>query len=192
MGGHGSNQQGADDLARATFGGGCFWCLEPLFRDLKGVEDVAVGYAGGTVPSPSYQLVCSGTTGHAEVIQVTYDPSVISYRELLEVFFTVHDPTTPNRQGPDVGSQYRSIILTEGEQQAETADKVMAWVEAEGIWDHPLVTEVRPLQAFYRAEDYHQRYYEKNPNAGYCRVMIAPKVSKFRRRWQDKLKAEMA
>lgn len=184
-----SNGKGdSGSVETATFGGGCFWCLEPLFRELVGVRDVAVGYAGGSVPSPSYQLVCSGTTGHAEVIQVTYDPSEISYRELLEVFFTVHNPTTPNRQGPDVGSQYRSIILVHNEAQRETAEEVVAWVEGEGFWDAPVVTEIVPLDTFYRAEQYHQRYFEKNPTAGYCQAMIAPKVKKFRARWQGKLR----
>lgn len=183
---------GAEGLERATFGGGCFWCLEPLFRDLIGVKDVAVGYAGGSVPSPSYQLVCSGTTGHAEVVQVSFDPEQISYRELLEVFFTVHNPTTPNRQGPDVGSQYRSIILYHDDSQKETAKQVVEWVEREGLWDAPVVTEIKPLDHFYRAEDYHQRYFEKNPTAAYCQAMIAPKVKKFRSRWQDKLRTARA
>jgi peptide-methionine (S)-S-oxide reductase len=182
-----SESSGGAMIESATFGGGCFWCLEPLYRDLVGVEDVAVGYAGGSVPSPSYQLVCSGTTGHAEVIQVTFDPSVITYRELLEVFFTVHNPTTPNRQGPDVGSQYRSIILYHSENQRETAEAVVDWVENEGFWGAPVVTEIKPLDSFYRAEEYHQRYFEKNPTAAYCQAMIAPKVKKFRVRWQAKL-----
>jgi len=184
------HQGGASELA--TFGGGCFWCLEPLFRDLVGVQDVSVGYAGGSVPSPSYQLVCSGTTGHAEVVQVTYDPEQISYRDLLEVFFTVHNPTTPNRQGPDVGSQYRSIILSHDNAQQVTAEQVVEWVEREDLWDAPVVTEIKPLDHFYRAEEYHQRYFEKNPTAAYCQAMIAPKVRKFRSRWSDKLRTAPA
>lgn len=179
-------------IETATLGGGCFWCLEPVFRDLVGVEDVAVGYAGGTVPNPSYKLVCTGTTGHAEVVQVQFLPDQISFRELLEVFFTVHDPTTPNRQGPDAGPQYRSIILFHDEAQRATAREVMAEIEEAGLWEKPLVTELEPLQAFYRAEDYHQRYYEKNPNQGYCRAIIAPKLKKFRKRWQSKLTSRQA
>ncbi|MGA9531694.1 MAG: peptide-methionine (S)-S-oxide reductase MsrA [Anaerolineales bacterium] len=192
MSNHVSDRNGDGSAETATFGGGCFWCLEPLYRDLVGVRDVAVGYAGGSVPSPSYRLVCSGTTGHAEVIQVTFDPSVISYRELLEVFFTVHNPTTPNRQGPDVGSQYRSIILVHNDAQRKTAEEVVDWVEREEFWDAPVVTEIVPLDSFYRAEEYHQRYFEKNPTAAYCQAMIAPKVKKFRSRWQDKLRTAQA
>lgn len=168
----------------ATLGGGCFWCLEPVFRDLEGVFDVVVGYAGGQVDEPSYQQVCSGTTGHAEVVQVTYDPDVLSFRTLLRVFFSVHDPTTPNRQGADVGTQYRSIILFHGEVQHRIAEEVIREVEAAGTWDGPVVTELTPLEAFFRAEDYHQRYYEKNPTQGYCRVVIDPKVAKFREKFR--------
>lgn len=179
-------------IETATLGGGCFWCLEPIFRDLVGVEDAVAGYAGGSVPNPSYRLVCTGTTGHAEVVQIHFLPEQISFRQLLEVFFTVHDPTTPNRQGPDSGTQYRSIILFHDEGQRETARQVMAEVEEQGLWQDPLVTQVEPLKAFYRAEEYHQRYFEKNPNQGYCRAVVAPKVSKFRKRWQSKLKSRQA
>jgi peptide-methionine (S)-S-oxide reductase len=173
---------------RATLGGGCFWCLEPIFDDLQGVNAVAVGYAGGDVPDPSYRQVTTGTTGHAEVVQITYDPRHISFRELLEVFFRVHDPTTPNRQGPDVGSQYRSIILYHDDDQRRVAEQVIQELESEDLWRAPIVTEVVPLEEFYRAEEYHQEYFAKNPEQAYCRVMIAPKMAKFRRNFQAKLK----
>lgn len=186
-----SNDDG-NGSEKATLAGGCFWCLEPIFRDLIGVEEAIVGYAGGTVPNPSYQAVCTGSTGHAEVVQVSFNPNEISFRELLEVFFTVHDPTTLNRQGPDVGTQYRSMVLYHDEEQRAVAQEVMEEIEAEGIWEDPLVTELEPLDAFFEAEDYHQRYYEKNPNQGYCRAVVAPKVQKFRKRWRDKLKSERA
>jgi peptide-methionine (S)-S-oxide reductase len=179
-------------LEKATVGGGCFWCLEPLFRDLVGVEDVVVGYAGGSVEDPTYQQVCTGSTGHAEVVQISFAPAAISYKQLLEVFFTVHDPTTLNRQGPDVGTQYRSIILYHDESQKAAAEEVMAQVEQQKIWDDPLVTDIEPLDEFYPAEKYHQRYYEKNPNQGYCAAIIAPKVKKFRQKWQEQLKAAEA
>ncbi len=172
-----------------TLGGGCFWCLEPLFDDLIGVENVVVGYAGGSVPNPSYQEVCTGRTGHAEVIQVIFNPQQISFRDILEVFFSVHDPTTPNRQGADVGPQYRSIILYHSSEQKETAEQVIREFEAENVWDAPIVTEVAPLTEFYPAEDYHQEYYKKNPGQGYCQVVIAPKISKFRKRFQERLKS---
>jgi peptide-methionine (S)-S-oxide reductase len=171
----------------ATLGGGCFWCLDPIFDELRGVEEVLVGYAGGHTPNPSYKLVCTGTSGHAEVVQIKFDPQVISYKELLQIFFSVHDPTTPNRQGADIGPQYRSIILYHNESQKTTAEKVIQEVEAEGLWSAPIVTEVVPFSEFYIAEDYHQRYFEKNPGQGYCRVVIAPKVAKFRKLYQEKL-----
>jgi peptide-methionine (S)-S-oxide reductase len=177
-------------VALATLGGGCFWCLEPIFEELEGVEDVVVGYAGGYVPNPSYRHVSSGTTGHAEVVQITYDPDVIPYRELLEVFFRVHDPTTPNRQGPDVGPQYRSIILYHDDAQRQAAEAMIRELEDGRVWDAPIVTQVVPLEAFYRAEEYHQEYFRKNPEQAYCRVMVAPKVAKFRKRFYAKLKAD--
>ena len=173
----------------ATLGGGCFWCLEAVFQDLKGVEKVESGYAGGTLPNPSYEQVCTGTTGHAEVVQITFDPQVISFRELLEVFFTIHDPTPRNRQGPDVGTQYRSAIFYHNESQKAIAEEVIRELNAAGIWDAPIVTEVVPLRAFYRAEAYHQEYFKRNPSQPYCRVVIAPKVAKFRQRYLEKLKA---
>ena len=172
----------------ATLGGGCFWCLEPIFADLEGVLGVVVGYAGGDVPDPSYHLVCTGTTGHAEVVQITFDDSVISFQELLQVFFSVHDPTTPDRQGPDVGPQYRSIILFHDQEQRQTAQSVIRELEESGAWGAPIVTEVAPLEAFYPAEGVHQSYFAKNPQQAYCRLMVAPKVAKFRQRFHARLK----
>jgi peptide-methionine (S)-S-oxide reductase len=176
-------------LETATFGGGCFWCLEPLFDELKGVVRVEPGYAGGRRPNPTYEQVSTGTTGHAEVIQITYDPAQISYRELLDVFFTMHDPTTPNRQGADVGPQYRSIVLYSSPEQKEQAEDAIEKLNAEGVWDAPIVTEVEPLTAFYPAEAYHRDYYQRNPAQPYCQVVIAPKVAKFRKQYVEKLKA---
>lgn len=172
----------------ATLGGGCFWCLEPIFEELEGVEKIEVGYSGGTVPHPSYRQVCTGTTGHAEVAQITFDPQVISYKDILEVFFTIHDPTTPNRQGADVGPQYRSVIFCHSPEQRETTHQVIGEIQAAKIWNGPIVTEVAPLEAFYKGEDYHQEYFEKNPDQPYCRVVIAPKVAKFRNHYLSKLK----
>lgn len=171
---------GTNIVEKATLGGGCFWCLDPIFHEMIGVEKVEVGYAGGAENNPSYESVCTGSTGHAEVVQVTFDPELVSYEGLLKVFFTVHDPTTLNRQGADVGTQYRSIVLTHDEAQRETADGLIESLEAEQIWGEPIVTEVVPYDGFYRAEEYHQGYFEKNPNQGYCQAIIAPKVAKFR------------
>ncbi len=165
----------------ATLGGGCFWCLEAIYIDLRGVKSVVSGYAGGRSPHPTYQEVCTGMTGHAEVVQVTFDPEQISYRQMVEVFFAIHDPTTLNRQGADVGTQYRSVLFTHNAEQAATAREVMGEVEAAGVWDNPIVTEIKPLDAFYPAEDYHQQYFQRNPYQGYCMAVIAPKVSKFRK-----------
>ena len=172
----------------ATLGGGCFWCVEAVFQDLRGVESVVSGYSGGHTPNPSYEAVCSGTTGHAEVVQVTFDPEQVSYREILEVFFTVHDPTTLNRQGADVGTQYRSVIFTHSDEQRETAREVIRDLEAERVWDSPIVTQVAPFTGFYRAEGYHQDYFKRNPRQPYCQVVIAPKVSHFRSKYLSKLK----
>ena len=172
----------------ATLAGGCFWCLEAVFDQLEGVEDVVSGYAGGHVPNPTYKHVCSGETGHAEVVQITFNPDVLSYRDLLKVFFTIHDPTTPNRQGADVGTQYRSAIFTHSDEQERIAEEVIAELGASGLWDDPIVTEVVPFEAFYLAEDYHQEYYANNPNQSYCRIVIAPKVAKFRKQYLDRLK----
>ena len=171
----------------ATLGGGCFWCLDSIYRQLKGVESVVSGYAGGTRPNPTYREVCGGNTGHAEVVQITFDPSQISYRDLLDVFFTIHDPTTQDRQGGDIGPQYRSIILTHSDEQARIAREAIADVTAEAVWDDPIVTQIEPLKTFYPAEAYHQDYFANNPNQPYCQVVIAPKVAKFRRKYLEKL-----
>ena len=178
----------SDKLEIATFGGGCFWCTEAVFDDLKGVVNVESGYAGGTVANPTYEQVCTGKTGHTEVVQVTFDLQVISYRDILRVFFTVHDPTTFNRQGNDVGTQYRSVIFYHNEEQKRSAEEVIKEIEAEKIWDDPIVTEISPFKAFYKAEDYHQEYFANNSNQPYCRAVIAPKVAKFRKLYQDRLK----
>ncbi len=166
-------------LQLATLGGGCFWCVEAVYRDIKGVEEVVSGYAGGHQPNPTYEQVCSGTTGHAEVAQITFDPGMISYEQLLEVFWHVHDPTTLNRQGADVGTQYRSIILYHNEEQRRIAEASKARTEASGLWNDPIVTEIAPLGAFYPAEAYHQNYYKNNPRQMYCSYVIAPKLRKF-------------
>jgi peptide-methionine (S)-S-oxide reductase len=172
----------------ATLAGGCFWCLEAVFDELKGVESVESGYSGGHVPNPDYAQVCEGDTGHAEVVQVRFDPEILSYRDLLTVFFTIHDPTTLNRQGNDVGTQYRSAIFYHDEQQKKAAEAVMQEIQAAGIWDAPIVTELKQFDRFFIAEDYHQEYFKKNPFQGYCRVVIAPKVAKFRQKLSVRLK----
>jgi peptide-methionine (S)-S-oxide reductase len=172
----------------ATLAGGCFWCLEAAFAQLRGVEKVQSGYSGGTVRNPSYREVCTGTTGHAEVVQITFDPDVISYRDLLEVFFTLHDPTTLNRQGADVGTQYRSAIFYHSPEQQQIAEEVMARMSAEGIWSDPIVTQVVPLEAFYPAETYHDDYYNRNQEQPYCQIVISPKLAKLRKAHQELLK----
>lgn len=172
----------------ATLAGGCFWCLEAVFDELRGVASVASGYAGGNVPDPSYDQVCTGRTGHAEVVQIEFDPNVVTYRDLLRVFFTIHDPTTLNRQGADVGTQYRSAIFYHDEMQKQIAQEVIAEITTAKIWERPIVTELAPFREFYRAEDYHQEYYANNPNQGYCRIVIAPKVAKFRAHYREQLK----
>lgn len=173
----------------ATLGGGCFWCLDAVYRQLRGVEKVESGYAGGTKPNPTYKEVCGGNTGHAEVAQISYDPSEISYRELLDVFFTIHDPTTVNRQGADVGSQYRSIILTHSDEQARIAREAITEFTAEKVYEDPIVTQVQPLTTFYPAERYHQDYFANNSGQPYCQAVIAPKVAKFRRKFLEKMRA---
>jgi len=173
----------------ATFGGGCFWCVEAAFNDVEGVESAISGYAGGSKPDPTYEDVCSGTTGHAEVVQVTFDPAKLSYKEALELFFSVHDPTTMNRQGADEGTQYRSVIFTHSPEQEKTARAVITELTKEKVWDDPIVTQVQPAPKFYPAEEYHQRYYERNPYGGYCMAVIRPKLAKFRKAWKHKLKA---
>jgi peptide-methionine (S)-S-oxide reductase len=177
-----------ENLQTATFGGGCFWCVEAVMVPLRGVRRVVSGYAGGRVKNPSYREVCSGRTGHAEVVQVTFDPEEISYRDLLFVFFATHNPTTRDRQGADVGTQYRSVVLYHDDEQKATAEAVIRELEAEGVFDKPIVTEVAPLEAFYPAEAYHQGYYERNPQAPYCQAVIAPKLAKLRQQYLDRLK----
>ena len=194
------------DREVATLGGGCFWCLEAVYEQLRGVESVVSGYAGGAVQNPSYRDVCSGRTGHAEVVQVTFDPAEVSYREILEVFFTIHDPTTLNRQGADVGTQYRSTVLYHDDVQRGAAEatiaeleregafgdpivtKVMRDLEAEGVWDEPIVTQIEPLPKFFPAEDYHQHYFARNAQQPYCQVVVAPKVAKFRQKYLSRLR----
>lgn len=176
----------------AVLGGGCFWCLEAVYRDLDGVTDVLSGYAGGRTAQPSYEQVCSGRTGHAEVVRVTYDPSVLSYEDLLRVFFTIHDPTTLNRQGGDSGTQYRSVIFTASPQERQAAETVMREIAAAGVWDGPIVTELAELPTFYPAEAEHHDYFALHPGAGYCRVVIAPKVAKFRKQFSERLKQRQA
>lgn len=171
-----------------TLGGGCFWCLEAVFDNLKGVTDVLSGYTGGKLPNPSYKMVCTGLTGHAEVVQVTFDPGQINLKEILEVFFSIHNPTTRNRQGADVGTQYRSAIFYHSPEQKAAAEEVIRELNAEKIWDHPIVTEIVPLKMFYSAEDYHQEYFARNPEQGYCQIVIAPKVAKFRQKYAGRMK----
>ena len=171
----------------ATFGGGCFWCLDAAFRQLRGVERVVSGYAGGKRPNPSYEQVCTGITGHAEVVQITYNPDIVSYRDLLGVLFAIHDPTTLNRQGGDVGTQYRSVIFYHSPEQQRVAQEVIAELERETVWDDPIVTELAPLTTFYPAEGYHQDYFNKNPDQPYCTAVIAPKVAKMRKAYFDRL-----
>jgi peptide-methionine (S)-S-oxide reductase len=176
-----TNSNGREETI--TLGGGCFWCLEAVFDEMRGVTDVLSGYAGGHVPDPTYRQVCSETTGHAEVVQVRFNPDEVSLEELLSVFFTIHDPTTLNRQGADVGTQYRSAIFYHDEGQRETAVNLINQLNEANIWDNPIVTEVEPIDEFYVAEDYHQNYYVNNPGQGYCRVVVAPKVAKFRQKF---------
>lgn len=176
------------NLETATLAAGCFWCVEAVFDDLKGVEDVVSGYSGGHTENPTYREVCSETTGHAEVIQIKFDPQVISYKEILQVFFSVHDPTTLNRQGNDVGSSYRSAIFYHDEEQKRIAEEVIREVTEEGVYDDPIVTEVKAFDKFYPAEDYHQEYFANNPNQPYCAAVVAPKVAKFRQKFVTRLK----
>jgi peptide-methionine (S)-S-oxide reductase len=172
----------------ATLGGGCFWCLEAVFIELNGVSSVVSGYSGGRTRNPSYREVCSGASGHVEVVQITFDPEVLAYADLLRVFFTIHDPTTLNRQGADIGTQYRSAIFTHSPEQEQVAKEVIAEVEAAGIWRNPIVTEVAHIVDFYTAEEYHQNYYQNNRSQMYCRAVIEPKVVKFRKQYADQLK----
>jgi peptide-methionine (S)-S-oxide reductase len=172
----------------AIIGGGCFWCIEPLFDELKGVESVESGYCGGHIPNPTYKQICTGSTGHAEVIRVTFDPAELSFRDLLGVFFAMHDPTTLNRQGHDAGTQYRSVIFCQSEQQKIEAEKLIKELDGAGLWTNPIVTEIADAQPFYLAEDYHQEYFRYNPNQPYCQAVVAPKVAKFRQKYLERLK----
>jgi peptide-methionine (S)-S-oxide reductase len=176
-------------LHTATFGAGCFWCVEAVFQNLKGIHSVISGYSGGTVPNPTYKQVCDGTTGHAEAVQVTYDPKEISYDEILEVFWKTHDPTTLNRQGNDVGTQYRSVIFYHNEEQKQRAEHYKKELDTSKVFDAPIVTEIVPYTNFYKAEDYHQNYYNENPSQPYCIFVVKPKVEKFKKVFKTKLKA---
>ena len=185
-----NGSRSSDGYPLTTLAGGCFWCLEAVYNELRGVESVVSGYAGGHDPNPTYEAVCSGTTGHAEVVQIAFDPDMVSFRELLEVFFTIHDPTTLNRQGNDVGTQYRSAIYYHDEEQRLIADEVIEEMTVAEVWDDPIVTEVTALDKFFEAEEYHQQYFEKNPFQPYCFVVVRPKVSKFRKKFVSKLKKQ--
>ena len=186
-----NNKDMTDDsehLAQATLGAGCFWCVEAIFEEVKGVKSVVAGYAGGEITNPSYRQVSSGNTGHAEVTRITFDPSVVSFEQLLEVFWHTHNPTTKNRQGADVGPQYRSVIFYHNDEQKEIAQKSLKKTDSSDLWDDPIVTEVEPISNYSKAENYHQNYYANNPNAGYCTVVIAPKLKKFRKEFSHMLK----
>jgi peptide-methionine (S)-S-oxide reductase len=177
------------NLETATLAAGCFWCVEAVFDDLKGVEDVVSGYSGGHTDNPTYRQVCEGTTGHAEVAEIKFDPSVISFKDILRVFFSVHDPTTLNRQGHDIGTQYRSAIFYHNEDQKRDAEEVINEITDEGVYDAPIVTEITPFEKFWPAEDYHQEYFANNPNVPYCQTVVAPKVAKFRQKFVDRLRS---
>ncbi|HEY32798.1 MAG TPA: peptide-methionine (S)-S-oxide reductase MsrA [Dehalococcoidia bacterium] len=180
------NQTASSEVT--TLAGGCFWCIDAVFREIEGVNHVVSGYTGGTAANPNYKQVCTGTTGHAEAVQMSFNPSKISYREILEIFFSIHDPTTLNRQGADVGTQYRSVIFYHNEQQKAVAEKIIEELDEAHVWKNPIVTEILPLGKFYPAEDYHQGYFSKNPRQGYCQMIISPKVNKFRQQWTKRLK----
>lgn len=184
----GTGNQNNKKMELATFGGGCFWCTEAVFKELKGVESVTSGYSGGHVINPAYREVTSGRTGHAEVIEIEFDPTIISFQQLLEVFWATHDPTTLNRQGADVGTQYRSVIFYHNEKQKEIAEEIKRKLNDDDVFDKPVVTEISPWENFYRAENYHQDYYENNAEQGYCQFVIVPKLDKFRKIFKDKLK----
>ncbi len=185
-----NGSRSSDGYPLATLAGGCFWCLEAVYNELRGVESVVSGYAGGHDPDPTYEAVCSETTGHAEVVRIAFDPDMVSFRELLEVFFTIHDPTTLNRQGNDVGTQYRSAVYYHDEEQRLIAEEVIEEITVAEVWDDPIVTKVTALDTFYEAEEYHQQYFEKNPFQPYCFVVVRPKVSKFRKKFVSKLKKQ--
>jgi peptide-methionine (S)-S-oxide reductase len=175
-------------LEVATLAGGCFWCIEAVFREIDGVENVVSGYAGGSTTDPTYQQVCTGKTGHAEAVQVSFNPSKVSYQEILEIFFSVHDPTTLNQQGADTGTQYRSAIFYHNEQQKAVAEKLIKELDEARLWNKPIVTQIVPLDTFYPAEEYHQKYFLRHPEQAYCQMVISPKVNKFRRQWAKRLK----
>ncbi len=187
-----SRKQGHSNLSNgkevATLAGGCFWCLEAIFKEVEGIEKVVSGYSGGTTINPSYSEVCSGATGHAEAVQLTFDPDRISFKQILQLFFTIHDPTTLNRQGADVGTQYRSAIFYHDEEQKTIAEQVISELDIANVWGAPIVTEVKAFHKFYPAEDYHQEYFQRNPYQGYCSAVIAPKVAKFRKKYLANLK----
>ncbi|HZQ62657.1 MAG TPA: peptide-methionine (S)-S-oxide reductase MsrA [Casimicrobiaceae bacterium] len=187
-----TNESDTSSCETAVLGGGCFWCLEAVFDDLAGVVSVESGYAGGQRPDPTYEDVCSGRTGHAEVVRVTFDPAVVSYRDLLRVFFSIHDPTTRDRQGNDVGTQYRSVIFCETPRQREAAQEVVRELEAARLWRDPIVTEIADQAPFYPAEDYHQEFFARNPRQPYCQAIVAPKVAKFRKQYLGRLKSRQA
>jgi peptide-methionine (S)-S-oxide reductase len=186
-------QQPSEDkkLKFATLSGGCFWCIEAAFSIIKGIEQIEPGYTGGSIPNPTYEQVSTGQTGHAEAAQILYDPKVISYREILEIFFTMHDPTSLNRQGADVGTQYRSAIFYHNQTQKEIAEKLIDELKKEGIWDRPIVTSIEPLEQFYKAETYHKDYYKRHPKEPYCQAVIAPKIAKLQARFVDKIKVPL-
>lgn len=186
-----NSNMSSNDVEQATFGAGCFWCVEAIFEEVKGVESVVAGYAGGEMKDPSYRQVSSGATGHAEVTRITYDPSMVSFEQLLEVFWHTHNPTTKNRQGADVGPQYRSAIFYHNEEQKEIAEQSLEKTDASDLWKDPIVTEVEPLSNYSKAKNYHQNYYENNPNAGYCTTVIAPKLKKFRKEFSHMLKDDV-
>lgn len=175
-------------LEVATLGGGCFWCIEAAFDQIRGVVVVESGYAGGELVSPTYEQVCTGTTGHAEVVQVTFNPDIVSFKEILEIFFTAHDSTTLNRQGADVGTQYRSVIFYHNKKQKLIAEQLITELDVTKVWDSPIVTQIEPFKQFYKAEEYHSRYFVRHPESGYCRVVIAPKIAKLRKKYREKLK----
>ncbi|MBR9861399.1 bifunctional methionine sulfoxide reductase B/A protein [bacterium] len=181
-------EETSSNLDTATLGAGCFWCVDAVFQELKGVEKVEVGYSGGKIKAPTYKMVCAGGTGHVEVARIFFDPEIITYEQLLDIFFHTHDPTTLNRQGNDVGDQYRSVIFYHNERQKEIAEKVMKSIDSGDLWDDPIVTSIEPLSNYYVAEDYHQNYYNQNQDQGYCSVVIAPKIKKFRKKYKDLLK----
>ncbi len=181
----------ANSQETATLAGGCFWCIEAVFQEINGVENVVSGYTGGTTVNPTYQQVCSDKTGHAEAVQVSFDPSKISYREILEIFFSVHDPTTLNRQGGDAGTQYRSAIFYQSEEQKAVAEQLIGELDKAHLWKKPIVTQILPLDKFYPAEDYHRDYFARHPEQAYCRMVISPKVNKFRKQWAKRLKRRL-